>query len=330
VAGNISSVPANIVGTVIRQNRFSVSDTGTLIHWTGSGQKEHLAWFDRSGKQLETVSPFSRMRGVSLTPDGQHIAVGMADFYSGDLWLLDETRGTSSRLTFEGDNYYPVFSPDGSRVAFSSDRAGVSMICQKAANGSGAEEKLLEIKERVFLSDWSHDGRFLTYAVQGRELTRDIWVLPLDRDRKPFPFLKTAANENFLRFSPDGKWMSYQSDESGKDQVYVMPFSPGAGGSGKWQISVEGGVGGRWRGDGKELFYLEGRKLMAVEVSVVGGSFHAGIPKMLFETRMTSLFYWVNYTPSADGRRFLIAVPVEQEAGLPITVVMNWMAGLKR
>ncbi len=89
-------------------------------------------------------------------------------------------------------------------------------------------------------------------------------------------------------------------------------------------------MGGRWRGDGKELFYLEGRKLIAVDVSVVGGSFHAGIPKMLFETRMASLFYWVNYTPSADGRRFLIAVPVEQEAALPITVVMNWMAGLKK
>ena len=124
--------------------------------------------------------------------------------------------------------------------------------------------------------------------------------------------------------------MAYQSDESGKDQVYVQPFPPGAGASGKWQISVDGGVGGRWRGDGKELFYLAGRKLMAVEVSAVGGTFHAGIPKMLFETHMSSPFYWTNYAPSADGRRFLIPVPVEQETALPMTVVLNWMAGLKR
>jgi dipeptidyl aminopeptidase/acylaminoacyl peptidase len=157
-----------------------------------------------------------------------------------------------------------------------------------------------------------------------------IWVLPLDGDRKPFPFLKTTANENFSRFSPDGKWMAYQSDESGKDQIYVQPFPPSANASGKWQISVNGGVGARWRADGKELFFLAGSELMAVEVSVSGANFHAGIPMKLFDTRMDSRLYWANYEPAADGRRFLIATPVEHETSLPMTVVMNWMAGLKK
>src|SRR5262249_20184744 len=132
-------------------------------------------------------------------------------------------------------------------------------------------------------------------------------------------------------FSPDRKWVSYHSDESGKSQIYVQPFPPGAGALGKWQISVEGGVGARWRADGKELFYLAGSQLMAVDVSATKDGFHAGIPKMLFDTRMNSPFYWNNYAPSADGQQFLIAAPVEQqETALPMTVVLNWTAGLKK
>jgi dipeptidyl aminopeptidase/acylaminoacyl peptidase len=332
VAENIGSTASPLTGSVIRAYRFSVSTaSGTLMYWTGSEQKNQLTWFDRSGKQSETVGPASEMFGVALAADGQHIAAGMGSFANSDLWLLDGTRGTSSRLTFERKpNYNPVFSPDRSLVAFSSFRGNVWGLYRKSANGTGAEEMLLEVKDRASLTDWSRDGRFLTYAGFNPESKGDIWVLPLEGDRKPYPFLKTAANETFARFSPDGKWMAYQSDESGKDQVYVQPFPPGAGASGKWQISVDGGVGGRWRSDGKEMFYFAGSKLMAVEISAVGGSFHAGIPKMLFEKRMGSRFYWNNYAPSADGRRFLIAVPVGEEAALPMTVVLNWMAGLKK
>jgi dipeptidyl aminopeptidase/acylaminoacyl peptidase len=330
VAENISASAFATAGSVLRKYSFSVSETGTLIYWTPSGQNEQLAWFDRSGKQLETVGPASQLSGVALAPDGQHIVAAMGDFGNMDLWLLDGARGTSSRLTFvRGQNNRPVFSPDGSRVAFYSGRPSGPGLYQKSANGTGAEEKLLESKGPVFLSDWSRDGRFLTYSVVDPDLQRDLWVLPLAGDRKAFPFLKTAANENFPRFSPDGRWIAYQSDESGKDQVYVLPFAPSASAAGKWQISVDGGVGGRWRSDGKELFDLAGSRLMVVEVSAVGGTFRAGIPKMLFDTRMSSPFYWNNYTPSADGRRFLIATPVEQEASLPMTVVMNWMASLK-
>jgi serine/threonine protein kinase len=325
VTENISADPTSISGSVIRQYRFSASDS-VLIYWTGSQGKDQLAWFDRSGKQLETVGPASQLNGIALAPDGQHIAAAMGDGPNAALWLLDGTRGTSSRLTFEGaQNRGPVFSPDGSRVAFCSTRTGGVAIYKKSSNGTGAEEKLLEIQGNGFLSDWSRDGRYLTYSSLGA-----IWFLLLESDHKPFPLQKTTARESFSHFSPDGKWVAYQSDESGKLQVYVQPFPPGAGASGKWQISVDGGVGGRWRGDGKELFYLAGGKLMAVEVSAVGGTFHAGIPKMLFDPRITSQFSWNNYAPSADGRRFLIPVAAEQEAALPMTVVLNWMAGLKR
>jgi Tol biopolymer transport system component len=245
-----------------------------------------------------------------------------------DLWLLDGTRGTSSRLTFDGaHNLRPILSPDGSQVAFSSGRPGGPGLYRKSANGTGAEDKLLDMSGVAYVTDWSRDGRFLAYSVLDAAQS-DVWVLPLEGDHKPFPLLK-SSNSGFARFSPDGKWVSYQSEESGKIQVYVQPFPPGAGASGKWQISVDGGVGGRWRGDGKELFYLAGSKLMAVDVSASGGTFHAGIPKVLFDTRMSLPFYWTNYAPSADGRRFLIPVPVEQETALPMTVVLNWKAGLK-
>jgi eukaryotic-like serine/threonine-protein kinase len=332
VAENISAVSNTTRRSVIRQYRFSVSASGgTLVYWTGSQQKEQLTWFDRSGKELETIGPASQFRGVALAPDGRHIAAATGEGANTQLWLLDGTRGTSSRLTFGGGrNSRPIFSPDGSKVAFNSDRTESAGLYQKAANGTGAEEKLLESKEFVLLTDWSRDGRFLTYDTIDAGSNGDIWILPLDGDRKPYPFLKTAANETFSHFSTDGKWIAYHSDESGKAQVYVQPFPPGAGVSGKWQISVDGGVGARWRGDGKELFFLAGSKLMAVEVTAAGATFHAGIPKMLFDTRMSSLFYWINYAPSSDGRRFLISAPLEQEAALPMTVVMNWLAGAKK
>ena len=241
VAENISIANA-LHGSLIRRYRFSVSDTGaTLIHWGGGERNEQLAWFDRSGKQLEAVGPVSQMAGIALAPEGHHIAAAMGRSRNSDLWLLDGTRGTSSRLTFgAGPNLGPVFSPDGSRVAFHSLRAGGSGLYQTSANGTGAEEMLMEIKGSVFLYDWSHDGRFLTYGVNDPVSQRDVWVLPLDGSRKPYPLLKTNAHESFSRFSPDGKWISYQSDESGMEQVYVQPFPP------EWELQEVAGIG-RWR-----------------------------------------------------------------------------------
>jgi Tol biopolymer transport system component len=333
VGENIGTISTFTSATVIRSYRFGVSANGeTLIQWGVAEPKEQLTWFDRSGRKLEAVGPVSRMAGLAVAPDGVHIAVGMGEeFAECQLWLLDGTRGTSSRLTFQGGpNVRPRFSPDGSQVVFLSNRANGSGIYRKAANGTGTEERLLPTTGAVYATDWSPDGRFLAYVVSDPQSKFDIWILPLEGDRKPYPLLHTKANENYPQFSPDGKWIAYQSDESGQPQVYVQPFPPGAGNSGKWQISVDGGWGARWRRDGKELIYLSGSKLVAVDINAAGGGFRAGIPKMLFDTVLTAPFAWYNYAPSADGRRFLMAAPVEHEAALPLTVVLNWQAGLKK
>ena len=333
VSENISRTRVPTSFSVIRSYRFGVSATGdTLIQWSSTQPRQQLAWFDRSGKKLESVGPVSQMDGIAVAPDGAHIAVGMAeDFAETQVWLLDTTGGTSSRLSFEGArNFRPRFSPDGSQVVFTGSRGDGEGIFRKSANGSGAEEKLLTPTNFRFVSDWSPDARFLTYITSDPERKFDLWVLPLEHDRTPYPLLRTRANENFAQFSPDGKWISYESDESGKMQVYVQPFPPGSGNGGKWQISVDGGGGARWRRDGKELFYLAGSKLMTVEVNVVGETFHAGIPRMLFDTPLTAQPSRHNYAPSADGRRFLMAAPVEQETALPLTLVLNWQVALPK
>jgi Tol biopolymer transport system component len=272
--------------------------------------------------------------GFALLPDEQHVAAVIGDWprRNADLWLLDGIRGTSSRLTFErGLDSAAVFSPDGTKVAFASHRGAATTIYQKLASGSGAEEKLLEAKGRLQLGDWSQDGQFLTYYIVNEQMAADIWILPLAGDRNPFPFLSTPASERATRFSPDGKWIAYASDESrttqaGATQVYVQPFAPGRTIPGKWQISVNGGSAPRWRRDGKELFYFEGRKLMTVNITTSDGTFQAGIPRALFETPPRNERS-EGFEPSANGQRFLLPIGLQEEAAVPITVMLNWTTG---
>jgi eukaryotic-like serine/threonine-protein kinase len=329
VGDKLSRTISATQGSVVRTYRFSVSASGeTLMHWSGTQRQAQLAWFDRGGKKLETVGPVSEMNGVALAPDGVHIAAAIGDLADAQLWLLDAARGTSSRLTFdEPRNIRPVFSPDGSQVAFACGGTG---LCRKQANGTGVEEKLLAATNSGLPGDWSPDGKLLIFTASGSDSAFDLFALPVSGERKPYSVLHTKANEQNARFSPDGKWIAYESDENGTTQVYVQPFPPGSGNGGKWQVSVDGGLGATWRRDGKELFYLSGTKLMAVEITTSAGSFHAGVPKILFDTHLSYAFSWTNYAPSADGRRFLIAAAVNDDKTQPLTVVLNWQAGLKK
>jgi eukaryotic-like serine/threonine-protein kinase len=173
---------------------------------------------------------------------------------------------------------------------------------------------------------WSTDGRFILYASSGSPTGNDLFVLPLDGDRKPIPFLKTQFFEGFGQFSPDGRWVAYQSDESGKYEVYVAAF-PGP--VRKWQISTAGGINPRWRRDGTEIFYFApDNKLMAAAVNGQGVSFEVGTVKPLFQTRTTGAFN--EYDVAPDGQRFLINTLPEQTSSAPLTVVLNWTAGLKK
>jgi Tol biopolymer transport system component len=319
--------------------RFSVSETGVLVYNSSGGGNRELVWMDRGGKRLETVGALGAYWQLDLSPDGRRVAAMRTDPQTGDsdIWLFDVVRAASSRFTFhpavEG---IPVWSPDGSRIAFYSTRDGPWNLYQKTTSGTGEDESLLKTQANKWPTDWSRDGRFLLFVELDAKTGADLWVLPLtaetkDAGRKPMPFLRTEFNEFNGRFSPDGKWVAYDSNESGRYEVYVREFLPGQPGSGgKWPVSTGGGVAPRWHGGGKELFYLApDRKLMAVEVKA-GSGFQAGRPRPLFQTSAFTGTPAGRYAVTADGQRFLINSEMEEAVGEPATVILNWTAALKK
>jgi len=309
---------------------FSASENGVLAYQTGSAAGgSQLTWFDRSGKQIGVLGDRAAYSDVWLSPDGKRVSVSIPSGTTRDIWVYDVARGLKTRFTFDAtDERAPIWSPDGSRIVVSSNRKGKYDLYLKPSSGAGTEEVLLEDKIDKYPMSWSADGRFILYRT-GAFPHYDLFVLPLSGDRKPVPFLQTKFNENTGQFSPDGRWVAYESDESGRYEVYVVPF-PGPGG--KWQVSTGGGRFPKWSRDGAELFYLApDNKLMAAAVNGKGGSFEPGAVKTLFETRaVTVTVGGAPHNVSADGQRFLINTLPEQAGSAPITVVVNWTAGLKK
>jgi Tol biopolymer transport system component len=330
---------AEQVGTFIDGGFFSASANDILVYKTGSGTgTSQLTWFDRGGKVLSADGEPGTYYTLALSPDGKRAAVSQYASPGANLaiWLLDLSRGTSTRFTFgPSSDLAPVWSPDGSRIIFTSNRSGVYDLYQKPANGAKDEELLLRSSETKEPMSWSGDGRFLLYETPDPDTRKTaLWVLPLGGDKKPFPFLRADFNNLEGQFSPDGRFVVYVSDESGRSEIYVRTFSPDAAvrasDIGKWLISTEGGSYARWSQDGKELYYLASDgKLMAVEIATKP-AFQAGVPKALFQAPPSAISTnessW-DLTP--DGKRFLFAVPTEQGAS-PFTVVLNWQAGLKK
>ena len=314
--GSPTNIPALAFGA------FSASENGALAYRTGSGMgASELVWLDRQGKRLGTVGEPAAYSNPALSPDEKKLVVCRMNPQVGmrDLWLFDLARGTTSRFTFDpADETNPVWSPDGSRIAFNIIHKGVRDIYQKVASGAGETEPLLESSEIKELADWSADGRSVLFMPAGR----GAWELPLEGDRKPRgPFHPSASFTNNFRISPNGRWVAFQSNESGRLEVYVRSFPPSGG---KWQVSTAGGNEPCWRRDGKELFYREGNKLMAVEVKTDSTLFEAGVPKSLFEARLETVARQRRYQPAANGQRFLVNVPVETSTSSSITVVLNW------
>jgi len=241
------------------------------------------------------------------------------------------TRRTWQRFTFDpGIDESPIWSPDGSHIVWTSYREGAGNLYRKAASGAGPEEALLRSAFRKRAVDWSADGRFILYRETDPQTNADLWVAPLEGDRTPRPWLNTRFNEPVGMFSPDGKWIAYQSTESGNAEIFLQAFTPRAPASGvKWQLSTNGGALPQWRRDGRELYYLS-NKLMAVEITL-GAEVKYATPKELFAiSDIKGANIGVGYTRTGDGQRFLFVTSAEETSLTPFTVVLNWMAELKK
>jgi serine/threonine protein kinase len=306
---------------------FGVSQTGVLAYRTGAAvavagagtdELRSLVWFDRTGQASASIGTAGTYAGLDLSPDGKRFAVHRHEGTGGDNWFFDLAQGRMQRLTFDAtqDNSSPVWSPDGARVAFASQRNSKWGLYVKLANGTASDELITESEIAKAPMSWSPDGKLLVYQQSTGAV--DVWAVPVTGDKKPFALLQSQFAEQFPQVSADGKWLAYQSNETGRAEIYVKPFPEGPG---KWQVSVDGGQFPRWRRDGKELFFYFNNNLFAADIRVADASLDPGVPRTLFGLPGPSLALthgpYNRFAVSADGQRFLFSQP---GAGGPTTV----------
>jgi eukaryotic-like serine/threonine-protein kinase len=312
----------------VKKAVFAVSDAGVLVAQTGSGVAiSQPVWFDRKGSEVGLVGNPDVYANVSIAPNGRSVAVDKVDLGSlnTDVWTYDLQRDSPKRLTFDpGSDAIPIWSPDATRLVFGSNRQANFDLYMKNSDGAQEAKCILQGDLDKFPSDWSRDGRFILY-IRGT----DLWFLTLPQLKSSL-FLKAVSVLRNGQFSADGKWVAYASNETGKWQIYVTSFPDARG---KWQVSTGGGEQPRWRGDGKELFYLSSDgKIMAAPVTI-GETFDPGTPVALFQATPHQVVSRVDlfvYDVSRDGQRFLINTPVKQTDTAPMTVVLNWPAKLHK
>jgi eukaryotic-like serine/threonine-protein kinase len=352
---------------------FDVSENGVLIYFVsgtggGSGGEDswvfQLNWADRGGQPLGAVGPWASYRGVEVSPDGKRVAVHRHDAAGGDIWVFEPPPRNPTKITFDAtqDNSSPIWSPDGPRIVFASHRNGKWGLYETRSDGSGTDgELLVESDQPKAPMSWSRDGKRLVYWVHDPKTLGDLWILPFDGDKKPVPFLASSKNETHPQISPDGKWIAYTSELTGRKEVFVQPFPSGTG---RWQISPDAGLGGdwpRWRRDSQELYYhalgnagtfgpyTSGAAifgpLYAASIKATGGSIEAGTPTEVI--RLLALRYahsgadYQTYAVSDDGQRFLAfqrvitggaaSTQILPELSIPgLTVAMHWTKGVKK
>jgi Tol biopolymer transport system component len=309
---------------------FSASVSGLLAYAAGGAEFE-LTWFDRKGNRIGSLGDAAQFNRLEFSPDRRNLAVSITTGSNMDIWLYDVERGLPRRFTFDpATELQAVWSPDERTIVFDSDRKGHQDLYRKSANGSGAEEPLYVDNLEKRPTSISPDGKFLLYHTQGDPKTgSDLWILPDPLGPpdvvRPYSLLQSQSNEQLGQFSPVGHWIAYQSDETGRYEIYVAPF-PGL--VGKRQISTSGGQQPRWRADGKEIFYVApDQKLMAAEVTIKDGEIQTGEVRPLFGPLTLGIGY--QYDLSADGQRILAVTP-RSNGSEPLTIVQNWPAGLKK
>jgi eukaryotic-like serine/threonine-protein kinase len=273
-----------------------------------------LTWFDQHGNKVRTIGEPGVYRTLAISPDGKRVAVERTDpeTQNKDIWLVDSASGATTRFTSDpGWDAFPTWSPDGRFIVFTSNRGGgVYNLYRKASSGAGNEELLYQSNEGKGPNSWSPDGKFLIYYSLGQPTHLRLLAVDGPADRKPAPFVDPQFSSVTGRFSPDGRWIAYTSNESGKNEVSVRPFDAATGSAGKPVIVTSGGGGTPlWSGDGKELFYI-GPDGMATAVEVnAGATFQPGVPKPLFKVPAGLLFWDVSPNSSGDATRFLMPVP---------------------
>jgi Tol biopolymer transport system component/predicted Ser/Thr protein kinase len=322
--------------------RATVSAGGVLIYEPTRAESaaSQFGWYDRTGKFLTPAGASGKVFNPAISPDGKLLAFQRENNAGSDLWVLELNRGVETRFTSDpSSNVAPIWSPGGDSIVFASNRSGVYNLYQKAANGSGGEARLLSNSITDSSEQWSQDGRFIVYFELDTKNKRDLWTLPAGAgtaDRKPIPFLRSEFDELLGQISPDGHWMAFTSDRSGRREVYVRPFPQG---DGEWTISIAGGQAARWRGDGKELFFeASDGKMMAAPVNKavpgVNPVFEPGTPLALFDAHMVHDIQarYFEYDVTADGKRFLVntAGGAGALSAPPLTVVTNWLAGSRK
>jgi Tol biopolymer transport system component len=310
------------ISRALNNAAFSVSETGALIYRSGRLVNRQLTWFDRSGKPIGTVGGVHDFNGVHLSPDERRVAYHRHDGRpNGDVWIVDIVRGNSERVTLSAENLSPVWSPDGAQLAYASNRdSGVNNLWVKPSNGTAGDTLLLTSSVNKTPRSWSPDGMFIAYVSTGGR--GDIWILPLTGSRTPVPFAQTEFDERDPMFSPNGRWLAYQSDESGHNEVYVRPFPSGEG---RWMISTGGGATPKWRGDSRELFYQLNREVWAVAITQMASGVEVGTPQRLLDIGAGSSGWDV----ARDGQRILVGRGVEDRAPGALTVTLNWTETLR-
>jgi Tol biopolymer transport system component len=321
---------AQSTSSVAAVAQYGVSATGSLIYVPGGGPvSRRLVWVDRKGLEQALTAPAHAYRYPRLSPHEQRVAVTIEESSEGNIWIDDLARGTMTPLTHQGNALMGAWTPDGKRIAFvASTKEGPRNAFWQWADGSGGLERLTRSEYTQAPNSWSPDGQRLALLENNPITGRDIWMLRIS-DREMLPFLRTPFNEAAPQFSPDGRWLAYISDESGRDEIYAQPY-PGPGQ--KWPISTDGGTEPVWNRNGHELFYRSGQKMMAVDIITQSG-FTAGKPHMLFEGPfLLSPGTLPNYDVSPDGQHFLMLKPTEpaQAAPTQINVVLNWFEELKQ